>query len=88
MNETVAEIIEITDQDLEMEFEKNFVSLNSDIKSKIKELFAETPNPIGVGSWNSSFQGCCCTIASSSEVCGGNGFLPTAVECLAPGQGA
>lgn len=81
----IDEIIAIDDQDLEFEFNNNFVSLDPDVKAKIKDLFMATPDPISVGTYNSSFGACCCTIQSSSVVCGGSGFLPDTTECTPGG---
>lgn len=73
-------VLEISDEALEKEFsDTNPVDLD------ISRIVAGPTSPISVGSYNSSFGGCCCTIASSSEVCGGSGYLPTAVECTPGG---
>lgn len=85
MSSIIDDIISIEDHDLEMEFKSNFFSLNSEAKAKIRDLFMTTADPTPVGTYNSGFGGCCCTIQSSSVVCGGSGFLPTAVECTPGG---
>jgi hypothetical protein len=76
----IISVLEITDEYLEAEFE-GYDPVDIDFS----KIVATSPSISSVGSYNSSFGGCCCTIQSSSEVCGGSGFLPTAVECTGPG---
>ena len=80
------EVLEMSDEKLEMEFEESFASLADELKSRIKNLVANTSNPIGVSSWSTNpTAACCCTIQSSSNACGGNGYLPDTTNCLPGG---
>lgn len=74
----VAEILELDDEALELEFEK--ASIPGDLESKIKVIKAASPNPITVGSWNSCTGACCCTLNDGS-----NAYLPNCTDCLPGG---
>lgn len=81
MNELdVVGVLDISDEDLEKEF-----LYTPPVELDLSDVVSETPNPISVGSYNSSFGACCCTIENNTESCGGSGFVPTAVECTPGG---
>ena len=73
-------VLEISDEVLE----KEFLATNP-VNLDIYAIKSTVPVPISVGTYNSSFQACCCTILNNSEVCGGNGYLPSSIECLPGG---
>jgi hypothetical protein len=81
----IEEVLEISDEKLEMEFKESCTSLNDELKSRIKNLVAKTPHPISVGTYNSSFGACCCTIQNNSNACGGDGYLPNSTNCTPGG---
>ena len=74
------EVLELSDEKLEAEFKESCTSLTDELKSRIKNLVAKTANPITVGTYNSSFGACCCTLTNGQP-----GFLPSAVECTPGG---
>jgi hypothetical protein len=71
----IEEVLEISDEKLEIEFEESFASLADELKSRIRSLVVKTSNPISVGSWSSAQGACCCTIQNNSNACGGSGFV-------------
>jgi len=75
----IEEVLELSDEKLEVEFKESCTSLTDELKSRIKNLVAKTAAPLTVGTYNSSFSACCCTLSN-----GDSGFLPSSVEC-APG---
>ena len=73
-------VLEMPDEVLEMEFVRT-----RPVDIDLSKVVASTTNPVSVGTYNSSFGGCCCTIQSNSDACGGSGFLPSGVECTPGG---
>jgi len=73
-------VLEISDDVLE----KEFLATNP-VDLDISAIRSTVPDPISVGSYNSSLGACCCTIQSSSEACGGNGYVPNSTECIPGG---
>ena len=70
----MAEILGVTDEVLEIEFER--IPILVDLESKMKGISAAVANPVTVGSWNSCSEACCCTLSG-----GGEAYLPNCTDC-------